>query len=209
MSQINEFHAAVIRNLPDNLTARDMQLWIANPSRLRPLLRLAFSGRFNTTLFPTWITIPLGAGPRTSSEFINALEEGGFGPLSDWTKNILIKSTLENRARTVKLVKVSPFELGFVGTPHLGEFYDRAQELGLRLCPPEVGPQLRLQYTNQPKGEGVYMGMTPIRLDKNTKHVFHVTNELHNPMLNGTCYELHHSVHRDDKWVFIQCKSQS
>ncbi len=38
----------------------------------------------------------------------------------------------------------------------------RIVQLGLDLCPPEVGPQLRLQYDDQPRGERVFIGMRPI-----------------------------------------------
>jgi hypothetical protein len=37
-----------------------------------------------------------------------------------------------------------------------------AMELGLDLCPPEVGPQLRFQNTNQEVGEYLLIGMKPL-----------------------------------------------
>ncbi len=38
----------------------------------------------------------------------------------------------------------------------------RGHQLGLDLCPPEAGPELRLQYGDQPLGECVYVAMKPI-----------------------------------------------
>ena len=44
----------------------------------------------------------------------------------------------------------------------LDEIYKKAEEVGLELCPPEVGPHLRLNYKNQPLNEGVRIAMKPI-----------------------------------------------
>jgi uncharacterized protein YjiS (DUF1127 family) len=72
--------------------------------------------------------------------------------------------TLSRRQAEVELVAVSVAELGFQGeTSSLREIYLRAQELGFALAPPEIAPQLRLQYLDQPIGEFLTIGMKPIR----------------------------------------------
>ena len=38
----------------------------------------------------------------------------------------------------------------------------RGQQLGLKLCPPEVAPNYRLQYRDQPLGERLFIAMKPI-----------------------------------------------
>jgi hypothetical protein len=60
------------------------------------------------------------------------------------------------------LVILSGADLGFAGHAALADIYRRAVQLGLELCPPEAGPQLRLQYRNQPVGEFLHMAMSPL-----------------------------------------------
>jgi hypothetical protein len=69
-----------------------------------------------------------------------------------------------SRTRTeVDLVVLSVFELGFGKQgASLKDIYARAKSLGFALCPPEVGPQLRLQYLEQPPGEVLHIAMEPI-----------------------------------------------
>jgi hypothetical protein len=64
----------------------------------------------------------------------------------------------------VELFAVSAAALGFqTGTASLAEIYARAQQLGFGLAAAEIGPQLRLQYLDQPLGEFLILGMAPIR----------------------------------------------
>ena len=63
----------------------------------------------------------------------------------------------------VNLLVLSVSELGF--DEHgalLSDLYARAAQVGFDLCPAEVGPQLRLQYLDQPLGEFLHIAMTPI-----------------------------------------------
>ena len=113
--------------------------------------------------FDVWKTINLGTGLKTAEDFRRALRDGEFR-LSDWASDILGKTafTSATEESEVDLVKITVAELGFRKGARRDQIYERAKQLGLELCPPEVGPQLRLQYKDQPKDEWVLIGMEPI-----------------------------------------------
>jgi hypothetical protein len=63
----------------------------------------------------------------------------------------------------VELAVLSAADLGVESDQSsLAEVYQRAREAGLELCPAEVGPQLRLDYRNQPLGEALDIAMEPV-----------------------------------------------
>ena len=109
--------------------------------------------------FNVWKTINLGTGLNPA---IHAPAKG-FN-ISNRADDILGKPAFSaaTEATEVDLVKVTVAELGFKKGARRDQIYERAKELGLELCPPEVGPQLRLQYQDQPNGEWILIGMEPI-----------------------------------------------
>lgn len=66
--------------------------------------------------------------------------------LSEWGKNILYKTEFSQKSEQYSLVSFTVKELGLPNGATTEEIYKNAQELGLELCPAEVGPHLRLQY---------------------------------------------------------------
>lgn len=67
----------------------------------------------------------------------------------EWCRYILEKTEFSQTEEVYNLVRFTVEQLGFKQHATTDELYKRAQELGLELCPPEVGPQLRLQYTDR------------------------------------------------------------
>src|SRR5581483_4842313 len=70
---------------------------------------------------------------------------------------------LASRQAEAELVLVTPAQLGFTsGTVTLAGPYARPREFGIEPARPEIGPQLRIQYFDQPMGEFLTIGMEPI-----------------------------------------------
>jgi hypothetical protein len=113
---------------------------------------------------PVWKSITVGtfADPLILRDALDAV---GCG-IGDLAGQILARPafTLSAAKTNVDLFTVSAAELGFqTDTASLADIYARAQQLGFRLAAAEVAPQLRLQYSDQPIGEFIIIGMEPIK----------------------------------------------
>lgn len=117
----------------------------------------------NESAWTVWKTIKLGTGTRDADGFRKAIKDGGM-KIGTWADDILGKPefTVAPEKSEVSLVVVSIGEFGFKDGAKLRDIYEAAKERGLELCPAEVGPQLRLQYADQPRGEWLVIGMEPI-----------------------------------------------
>ena len=126
------------------------------------------------TSFNVWKTIKIGTF-KNAKELRKALKKNGFG-ISDKAKDILgkpafIVAVVEEE---IQLVNVSVADLGYKSGATYKDICAKAKELGLEFCPNEIGPQLRLQYKNQPKGEDLYIAMEPISDSGGDFRIFNV-----------------------------------
>jgi hypothetical protein len=88
--------------------------------------------------------------------------EGSGDRISDWAGDILNKTELSKSRQSLDLVVLSVKELGFPQGAQLKDIYEAANNQDLDKCPAEAGPQLRLQYPDQPIGEWLTIAMEPI-----------------------------------------------
>lgn len=126
----------------------------------------AIEGRFRAVHeLPVWKTIKIGTGCcQTVNSLHDALRAGGY-KIGDWrTTDIFEKSAFKVAVEEteVDLVKITVAEFGFKSGASREQIYEHAKKLGLEVCSAEVGPQLRLQYKSQSKGEWLRIGMEPI-----------------------------------------------
>ncbi|MGP8199336.1 MAG: hypothetical protein ACLQU4_07530 [Limisphaerales bacterium] len=213
-AQTAKFAAAVLTSMPE-MPSDVMQQWIENPKGLQQALKKALCPPEEKTApapnFKTFRTLKLGTGISDGDGFRKALKEAEFS-IGDLANDILGKPafTASPEAKEVELVIVSVAELGFKKAATRKDIYARAIECGLVLCPAEVGPQLRLQYTDQPKGEWLFIGMEPIDvavLDIRDLRIFDVEHRNNNELwLSSDNGDPGHVWKATDHWVFLRRK---
>jgi hypothetical protein len=125
---------------------------------------------------PTWKTITLGTFA-DSFALRNALDKKGCS-IGGLAAELLARPAfVVGSTRTVELVAVSAAELGFkTESVTLAAIYARAQQFGFELAAAEIGPQLRLQYLDQPMGEFLIVGMEPIKTWSGELVILNVAN---------------------------------
>ena len=155
--------------------------------------------------FPVWKTIKLGTGLKTADDFRNALKAGSY-IIGDLANDILGKPSFKaaTKETEVDLVKVIVAELGFEQGARRDQIYERAKDLGLELCPPEVGPQLRLQYRDQPNNEWILVGMESILDSGGDLRVFDVGRDGSGLWLSGDWGSSDGFWGAGCQWVFVR-----
>jgi hypothetical protein len=117
---------------------------------------------------------------------------------------------LKNKER-IKFVKLKVSDLGFPNGAEVKEIYERAEELGLELCPQETGPQIRLHYEEifkkeQPREEYLRIAMKQIRGSDGRLSVFCVRRGRGELWLFSGGGRPDDVWSPDDRWVFVRRK---
>jgi hypothetical protein len=103
----------------------------------------------------------------------------------------------------VELAVLSAADLGVESDQSsLAEVYQRAREAGLELCPAEVGPQLRLDYRNQPLGEALDIAMEPVATYSGDRTILTLANWGTGLLLIGRDGRPESMVFRKSRFVF-------
>ena len=169
-----------------------------SPEQLGQALQNIIEGKFKQD-FQTWKTIKLGTG----DDFCRVLKSAGHR-VSDWAEDLINQPAFRvaSKELKLKLVRVTVVELGFKDGATREQIYNRAKELGLELCPAEVGPQLRLQYKDQPMGEWLRIAMEPITVSGGDLRVFSVVRFEDDSWLSCHYGNPGAFWNADDGWVF-------
>jgi len=120
---------------------------------------------------------------QTADQLLESIRSRGMHILPR-TENIL-RQISPGQTRSVRFAFVQPADLGLDSNARKKDMYDidsgghflgAAATHGLLPLTADVGPQLRVQYTDQPLGERLSIGMRPLRLS-NEQIVFMVNRE--------------------------------
>ncbi|MBI4022151.1 MAG: hypothetical protein HY372_02245 [Candidatus Andersenbacteria bacterium] len=150
-----------------------------------------------------WKTIKIGTGIKNGKAFCSELEKKDFR-IGDWACDMLGQKafTVATQEEDVDLVRLSVYDLGFKEGARYDAICAKALELGLELCPAEVGPQLRLQYPDQPRDEWLVIAMEAIRDSGGYLGVFDVDHGYRGRWLSSDDGYLDYFWDADDRFVF-------
>jgi hypothetical protein len=205
-----QFQADILLQLPrpNEITAQVADGWHDNRGSLKKTLRVALCPPEAIATAPrefaTWKTVKLGTH-KSVKDLSKALTDGGFR-IGDYAAQIFKKTAIAEIETHIELVLVTVAELGFTKATRRDAIYDRAKELGLDLVPAEVGPQLRLQYTDQPLNEWMVMAMEPIADSDGRLRVFFVEHDDDGQWLHALYGYPDGMWYPDDRWVFARRK---
>jgi len=101
--------------------------------------------------FVVWKTIEIGG--MTKDELLAAMREATIDT-GGWARDIMSdpEFSTSSSKQSIKLARCKIKALGFTEKPTTTELRNRIQEVG-DLGLPEVGPHLRLQFSDQPKND--------------------------------------------------------
>lgn len=127
------------------------------------------------------------------------------------------KFTSSKTKYSLETVELTVRALGFPNGATLPEIFKRAKELGLELCPLELGPYLRLQYLEQPedsKGTLLSQHQAPsgsitiasevVSEDDDFPKGFYLRKINGMLWLRGYIADHQHVWNRDDHFIFCQ-----
>jgi hypothetical protein len=88
-------------------------------------------------------------------------------------EEIMKRTRFSKKQQTYNLAKFTLKQLGLQDYTDTQEVYQKIEDLGLELCPAELGPQLRLQDISK---ENMNIAMEPINDDRNILGAFNLRN---------------------------------
>ena len=149
-------------------------------------------------------------GGKTKEQLIAEMEAAHIN-ISDYAKSMMENPdfvTGKNKEEAT-LIRLTVADLGFKTSATTDQIYERAQTLGLELCPPDTGPNYRLKYKDQPLNEWVRIGMKQIAGSGGRPDVFCLARHDDGLWLHNSWASPDREWRPDDEFVFRLRKSES
>ena len=150
-------------------------------------------------------------GGKSAEQLISEMEAAGI-KLSSYARSMLLNKAEfipTKDPEEMTLIRLTVGDLGFKTSATTTQIFERAEELGLELCPPDTGPNYRLKYRNQPLGEYFRIGMKPITGSDGRPDVFRLRHDGDGLWLGGGWASPDDTWGPDSKFVFRLRKSES
>ncbi len=207
--QTAEFIATIGQNVPV-LSNQEMQYWIGRPLELQKFLAgLCPPPSGFVTDFKVWKTLKIGTDIKNADGYRRAIKGKKVGnqkmDIGDYADDILDKPAFSVAARATELdlCVATVKELTGKDEAPLKEIFAAIKQVGGQLCPNQVGPELRLQYEDQPKGEWLAIGMEPITGSSGSLDLFCVVRLGDDLWLGTDCDNPHGIWHGSIRFVFV------
>ncbi|HEY4486843.1 MAG TPA: hypothetical protein VJB70_03895, partial [Candidatus Paceibacterota bacterium] len=145
-----------------------------------------------------------------AEQLISEMEAAGIN-ISDYAKSMLNNREFVpgKNPEEATLIRLTVADLGFKSSVTTDQIYERAQILGLELCPVDTGPNYRLKYRNQPLNEWIYIGMKQIADSGGGPNVFRLERHGDGLWLDGHWARPDDGWNPGDEFVFRLRKSES
>lgn len=149
-------------------------------------------------------------GGKTTEQLIAEMEAAHIN-ISDYAKSMMKnRDFIPGKTREeATLIRLTVADLGFKTSATTDQIYERAQTLGLELCPPDTGPNYRLKYKDQPLNEWVRIGMKQIAGSDGDPSVFRLGRRGDGLWLSYYWAEPDDTWDPGDRFVFRLRKSES
>lgn len=149
-------------------------------------------------------------GGKTTEQLIAEMEAAHIN-ISDYAKSMMKnRDFIPGKTREeATLIRLTVADLGFKTSATTDQIYERAQTLGLELCPPDTGPNYRLKYKDQPLNEWVRIGMKQIADSDGRPFVFNLARYAGGLWLDSHWAKPDRTWGPDDGFVFRLRKSES
>lgn len=154
--------------------------------------------------FAVWKTVKLGLH-KSPKDYRAAIKSAKM-KIGDWGDDILGRISCSQVEVDLDLVELSVGDLGFKGSARYADICTKAVELGLELCPAEVGPALRLQYGDQPRDEWLRIAMEAIADRGGDRLIFLVGLDSDGLWLGASSGHPGAVCPADDRFVFVRRK---